>query len=772
MPASRPTPQVLFACAPADESALRTLAQRLSSDGSFEIWFAPDAVRQQHDQVRLVREALRRSTAVVIGLSRRAWGDDGKLVAALANLVEVVQLTPGRIHLIALKLGACTLPPALAHAEVVELFTYTGYERLRDLLAVRHTPPAPKSAEPNRPAVPNTPLRTLRGRFTLPEIERQGHIRRIGRGMGRALHLLDPQTALVISGGGAALLDLRDGAPIWTIDCPTTSGALSPQQRLLALALGQQIVIWDLRDGQAHTLLGTHDGAIRALAFAPDERMLASVGADGSLRFWRINDDAARPSGILAQVPAHTDRANAVAFSPDGTLLATGGVDRTVRIWRTLDRSLVQTLTGLGGTVEAIAFSPDGSRIAVGSRGRTVQLWATRTWQDHLVLSGHTGAVETLCFSADGAYIASGAVDQTVRRWRVSDGALEQVHSGHSGPVSAVSFSPDGTLLASIGEDDRLCTWRNGEALAEHGLRPLSGQVTGLAFNAAGTRLAQGSADGAVTLYGIGSPAPPQTRYNDHQGAIAGIAFTTDEYVITSAADRTVRACNMSDGQSAILMQTHGAFHVAAIAPHGRLIVTSDRAQTVQLWQLSTATAAVGSFWRVLRGIHSRLRAIAFNQDGQWLAVAGEDAQVHIWRIADLEQGETAANISVATGGASIQALGLSADGARLAVADNDGRVQIWRLAASAESEALAACGHQPTSLAFAPDGRHLAVGNVAGSVEIWRINGTDGRRRRNLNASTTLLAHAGAVTCLAYNPTGGILATGAADGTVRIWGV
>lgn len=765
------TPQVVVGCAPADEAAVRTLAQRLSTE-LVEPIFAPDLLRGQRDQARLLRDAVRRAGTVLVAFSRRSWDSEGTLAAPLANFLDLVLLTPGIDRLIALKLGACTLPPGLEHAEVVELFAYSGYTRLRDLL-VTHTPRQRSIAAPARPAAPEaqTPAAALRGRFTFAPLERQGQLRRIGRGLARAVTLLSAQRALLISGGGAALLSLRDGAPIWTIDCPTRCGALSRRERLLALGSHTQVVLWNLEAGQVVASLMGLTAPVTGLAFAPDERTLAGVDQSGALRIWRVSEDPARPSAPIASVPAHSDQATAVAFSPDGTLIATGGADRTVRVWRLLDRALVQTLSGQGGAVEALAFSPDGTLLAAGSRGRTVRLWHTRTWQERAVLGGHNGAVEALAFSADGSRLASAAADNSVRQWRVADQSLEHVYTAHSGPVRGVGFSPDGTLLAGVGEDDRLCTWQCSDGASVHLLRPLSGRVTALAFSADGACLGRGSADGAVTIYGINDGAPPQTRYNDHQGAVTGLAFNAEQRVITCAADRTVRACALGDDRSAILLQTHGAFQVAALSPEGSLIVTSDNATTAQLWQLKAGTTASGAFWRVLRGLRSRLRLVAFDPAMRRLAVAADDGTVAIWRMLDLAGSDADPRQTLPGDGSRIQALGFCFDAARLAVATAGGQVTIWRVDGSPSREETIESGLLPQSLAFAPDGRSLAIGGADGTIQIRRLNGAETRRRRAAQPAT-LTAHAGAVTHLAYDPTGGLLASGAGDGSVRIWQV
>jgi WD40 repeat protein len=68
--------------------------------------------------------------------------------------------------------------------------------------------------------------------------------------------------------------------------------------------------------------------AVRALAFAPDGKTLASGGEDLTLRVWEV------PSGkVLAALPGHKETILTVGFSRDGALLASAGLDKTIRLW-------------------------------------------------------------------------------------------------------------------------------------------------------------------------------------------------------------------------------------------------------------------------------------------------------------------------------------------------------------------------------------------------------------------------------------------------------
>lgn len=767
-PATPPGPgaplSVLIACAPEDGAAVKALAQRLQADGMGATLMAQAA------SPRALREATGAAEAIIVCLSRRAL-PEGHPAPSLAHLLDVLALAPARGRpTLALKLTSCEAPAALRDAPTFDLFSASGYERLLAHLrahaaAIAPAPPPPPAAP--EPVPPVGPAVALRGGFGLPLLDRQGQVRRLGRGVARAVFLPDDAHALVISGGGPTLTSLAGGQPLWAIDCPARCAALSPSGRLLALGAGAQIYLWDLADGSLRGVCAGHSETVSGLAFAPDERTLASASHDRSVRLWRTGDDG-RPPALLAALPDHTDQATSVAFSPDGALVAAGGADRTVRVWRTLDRARVQTLSGHGGAVEALAFSPDGATLAAGSRGRQARLWETHGWRPVATLEGHEGAVEAVAFSPDSALLATGGTDQRVRLWRREGGALARVLEGHSGPVAWLAFSPDGTTLASVAEDERLIAWRVADGSPASQLRPLSGRVTALAVSPDGEQLAVGAGGGSLTIYGLGEDGGARLRQNEHRGAVVSAAFAGPGQVVSASTDRSVRACAIEGGESSIMLQTHGALHAACLAPNGRLLASSDGESTVQLWRLAGPEATPGgTFWRVLRGMRGRPRLIAFGPDGASIAVSADDGALRLWRLTGPEGDAADPELTVTFGGGRARSLAFSGDGSLVAAGGDGGDVQVWRAAGGLEVGSLAGTGHAATSLAFSPDGGTLATGDASGAIRIWRIGSRETRRR----APTTLAAHAGAVDHLAYSAAGRLI-SGSADGTVRVWRV
>ena len=75
-------------------------------------------------------------------------------------------------------------------------------------------------------------------------------------------------------------------------------------------------------------------------------------------------------------IRAHTHSVAALATSPDGTLLASAGADKTIKLWSLPEGTLLKTLKGHTDEVWGLAVSPDGTLLASASNDGTIRLWS------------------------------------------------------------------------------------------------------------------------------------------------------------------------------------------------------------------------------------------------------------------------------------------------------------------------------------------------------------------------------------------------------------
>ena len=202
-------------------------------------------------------------------------------------------------------------------------------------------------------------------------------------------------------------------------------------------------------------------GVVKAVDFSPDGRLVA-MGATNGVVFWDITDPA-RPARIAFAREEDKDlgwwarvfgaqgypTVRAVAFSPDGRLLATvGGHVRAssgnagdtgsssgfVSLWNVSDPSSpvrvgLRTRHSVGtvrGLVNAVAFSPDGRLLASGHGDGTVTLADIRDPAQPVDApalqfdrAARTGVVRAVALSPDGRLLASGHGDRSVRLWEI-----------------------------------------------------------------------------------------------------------------------------------------------------------------------------------------------------------------------------------------------------------------------------------------------------------------------------------------------------------------
>jgi WD40 repeat protein/serine/threonine protein kinase len=193
---------------------------------------------------------------------------------------------------------------------------------------------------------------------------------------------------------------------------------------------------------------------VRSIAWRPDG-ILATGGDDGIIRLWDTSSGA-NIREILGCEPGYQIRA--LAWSPDGKWLASAGSDKLGIVWNPATAEKVRTLTGHTASVVALAWSPDIDRLATASFDGEVRIWdLNNNEEEPLRIRGHAGAVSSLAWRPAGDRLASGGDD--IRIWDTATGQQALTLKGHSSIVQGLEWSPDGKRLASCSWDHTVRIW-------------------------------------------------------------------------------------------------------------------------------------------------------------------------------------------------------------------------------------------------------------------------------------------------------------------------
>ncbi|HKR12794.1 MAG TPA: WD40 repeat domain-containing protein [Pyrinomonadaceae bacterium] len=297
-----------------------------------------------------------------------------------------------------------------------------------------------------------------------------------------------------------------------------TVAAFSPNGEILAtvdrtnLSSGKyRINVWDTSDGRLRYV--TEEYSVYGLAFSPDGSMFAASCRDG-VRLFRLTD------GQLLRTLAG-NQLFSVAFSPDGQTLASGGAEGEVRTWRVADGTLLHTFL-LNKHVTTVSFSVDGKLLAAGSSEtigfvrpedtsmgeNPIALWQLSDNKLLTTLPGHKHGVLRLAFSPDGQTLVSGGSDGLLKVWNLgTKSQLKIISLGHDSTnsnirpvnVNDLAFSADGRLLA-VAANNGIYVLRSSDFNTTFTLKAHTDEVLNLHFRD-DTTLLSSSEDNSIKLW-------------------------------------------------------------------------------------------------------------------------------------------------------------------------------------------------------------------------------------------------------------------------------
>ncbi|KAH7882376.1 histone transcription regulator 1 [Phlebopus sp. FC_14] len=269
--------------------------------------------------------------------------------------------------------------------------------------------------------------------------------------------------------------------------------------RWLASGSDDEIVmIWDLDPSGRSKVFGSnevnvegwkpmkrlpgHESDVTDVAWAPEDRYLASVGLDSKVIVW-----CGFTLERIRKLDQHNGFVKGVCFDPVGEFMATQSDDKSVKIWRTTDWGLEAEIRkpfedSPGSTFfRRLSWSPDGAHItasnATNNRGFVfIAAVITRgMWTSEISLVGHENTVEVASYNPHiflrnpsapiatsniCSVVALGADDRSVSIWQTKSARpLIVAREVFERQIMDLSWSRDGLTLYAASSDGTIAVF-------------------------------------------------------------------------------------------------------------------------------------------------------------------------------------------------------------------------------------------------------------------------------------------------------------------------
>lgn len=271
------------------------------------------------------------------------------------------------------------------------------------------------------------------------------------------------------------------------------------------------------------------------------------------------------------------------------------------------------------------------------------QLRLEPVWSRVADALGELGSVESAEFSPDGKRIVSGTkYDNSVIMWRTSDGTeLWRQSTGQE--VERVGWSADGRYVAAASEDFLVTVYEANTGKVAKVLKHTQG-IDGLTWSKKGSLLAtgeevikrpDGTTGGLIRIFDM--PGGKEIKTLDFGNTVNRLVFSEDDHYLLAVGWSAVKVYRAADWSllQTLKMDYPMIFTSGVFSPDARYVVAVGSMPEVRgnvfVWDWQS-----GKLLKHFNHTGKKIESIAWHPNGKYLAHAGHDPYIYLYRVADV----------------------------------------------------------------------------------------------------------------------------------------
>lgn len=222
------------------------------------------------------------------------------------------------------------------------------------------------------------------------------------------------------------------------------------------------------------------------------------------------------------------------------------------------------------------------------------------------------------------------------------------------------------------------------------------------------------------------------------------IMMTPDRKALISvSSDKTIRLWDVETGdlintiRGQIGEGRQGMLYAGAISPDGQIVAVGGYGFGVGKSYIHLFHLQTGKQVGLLKGHSNTIHALAFSQDGKWLASSSHDQTIRIWQISSLNSSPDKMEyreVALLKGHRGpVYDVAFSPDGTKLVSASLDGTLRLWEFPQDLpDAENLEGIKYTEMTqhsaeaycVAYAPNGKHIISGGFDRKILLWDEQG------------------------------------------------
>ena len=329
------------------------------------------------------------------------------------------------------------------------------------------------------------------------------------------------------------------------------------------------------------------------------------------------------PELVLQTGHTSAGEINSVVFHPDGKMIASAGADQTIKLWDVSSGMLIRTFTGHKGRILDISFSSSGDTLASSGIDRTIRLWNTNSGNkiaafrddDFYPSSAYIHPHSRIVFSA-----GSSGDEGNIKIWDIVTGnAIFKLRRYN--PVDELCFAADGKTFATAENSNEINIWgiEFDKPEPKSGLKTGDEVITSIDMTPDGKLLAAKDEDNSITLFDV----EKSRIINEFEGYSEDIKISDDGRTLATTEDdmKSIRIINLASGKTERLFRGHNTEVISFdFSPDGRYLASGSAGGMIKIWDIQH-----GTLFKNLTGEHLSIGSMDVSKNGKYLAYTVND---------------------------------------------------------------------------------------------------------------------------------------------------